>query len=226
MLVSGRVLPSLRLCSLSVGFLMFFHESGLITNKTGTKKTAARPYYWTQRMWSFEVACLTHDFVWKNPENQRLEMAGTKGKGNHSRWWFQIFFIFTPTCKRFPFWQIFFKGVETTNQSSKPPFLGSMFNFPRFIFWFKPKVSEQCRIWRHHDRYQHCAEPPDLSVTLWVKDPFPKTTNETTIRQAYISILIYIYIYIYIFIVEHPSEPPEMFIHYVAGHESWDAKTL
>ena len=33
-----------------------------------------------------------------------------------SRWWFQIFFIFTPTCGRFPFWLIFFKGVETTNQ--------------------------------------------------------------------------------------------------------------
>ena len=37
-------------------------------------------------------------------------------------WWFQIFFIFTPTWGRFPFWLIFFKGVETTNQS-------------RFWFW-------------------------------------------------------------------------------------------
>ena len=33
-----------------------------------------------------------------------------------SRWWFQIFFIFTPTWGRFPFWLIFFKGVGTTNQ--------------------------------------------------------------------------------------------------------------
>ena len=32
-----------------------------------------------------------------------------------SRWWFQIFFIFTPTWGRFPFWPIFFKWVETTN---------------------------------------------------------------------------------------------------------------
>ena len=31
-------------------------------------------------------------------------------------WWFQIFFIFTYTWGRFPFWLIFFKGVETTNQ--------------------------------------------------------------------------------------------------------------
>ena len=32
------------------------------------------------------------------------------------RWWFQTFFIFTPTWGRFPFWLIFFKWVETTNQ--------------------------------------------------------------------------------------------------------------
>ena len=33
-----------------------------------------------------------------------------------TRWWFQIFFIFTPIWGRFPIWLIFFKGVETTNQ--------------------------------------------------------------------------------------------------------------
>ncbi len=33
-----------------------------------------------------------------------------------TRWWFQIFFIFTPTWGRFPIWLIFFKWVETTNQ--------------------------------------------------------------------------------------------------------------
>ena len=37
---------------------------------------------------------------------------------NETRWWFQIFFIFTPTWGRFPIWLIFFKGVETTNQES------------------------------------------------------------------------------------------------------------
>ena len=31
-------------------------------------------------------------------------------------WWFQIFLIFTPNWGRFPFWLIFFKGVETTKQ--------------------------------------------------------------------------------------------------------------
>ena len=33
-----------------------------------------------------------------------------------SSWWFQTFFIFIPIWGRFPFWLIFFKGVETTNQ--------------------------------------------------------------------------------------------------------------
>ena len=34
-----------------------------------------------------------------------------------SRWWFQIFFIFTPSWGRFPIWLIFFRWrVETTNQ--------------------------------------------------------------------------------------------------------------
>ena len=33
----------------------------------------------------------------------------------NARWWFQIFFIFTPIWG-FPFWLIFFRWVETTNQ--------------------------------------------------------------------------------------------------------------
>ena len=37
-----------------------------------------------------------------------------------SSWWFQIFFIFTPTWGRFPIWLVFFKWVETTNQISSP----------------------------------------------------------------------------------------------------------
>ena len=35
---------------------------------------------------------------------------------NKTRQWFQIFFIFTPIWGRFPFWLIFFRWVETTNQ--------------------------------------------------------------------------------------------------------------
>ena len=35
---------------------------------------------------------------------------------NYTGWWFQIFFIFIPTCGRFPIWLTFFRWVETTNQ--------------------------------------------------------------------------------------------------------------
>ena len=35
---------------------------------------------------------------------------------NMTRWWFQTVFIFTPIWGRFPFWLIFFRWVETTNQ--------------------------------------------------------------------------------------------------------------
>ena len=41
---------------------------------------------------------------------------------NLSGWWFQIFFIFTPTWGRFPFWLIFFRWVETTNQLWLSPY--------------------------------------------------------------------------------------------------------
>ena len=34
----------------------------------------------------------------------------------YSGWWFQIFFIFNPIWGRFPFWLIFFRWIETTNQ--------------------------------------------------------------------------------------------------------------
>ena len=40
------------------------------------------------------------------------------GKIHHpilAGWWFQIFFMFTPTWGRFPIWLIFFNWVETTN---------------------------------------------------------------------------------------------------------------
>ena len=50
-------------------------------------------------------------------------------KFSTTRWWFYIFLIFTPKIREMiPFWLIFFKGVETTNQTS-----------PRFIYirWWK-----------------------------------------------------------------------------------------
>ena len=48
-------------------------------------------------------------------KNSLRSLAGDKQ--NSAGWWFQTFFIFTPIWGRFPFWLIFFKWVETTNQS-------------------------------------------------------------------------------------------------------------
>ncbi len=41
--------------------------------------------------------------------------GGLRFSGLHTRWWFQIFFIFTPTWGNDPIWLIFFTWVETTN---------------------------------------------------------------------------------------------------------------
>ena len=50
-------------------------------------------------------------------------------------WWFQIFFIFTPTWGRFPSWLMFFRWVETTNSTSVSK------NRRSNIFDVKPGVS-------------------------------------------------------------------------------------
>ena len=51
------------------------------------------------------------------PSQAQGKVTQKLGIQRNTRWWFQIFFIFTPTWGRFPFWLIFFKGVETTNQN-------------------------------------------------------------------------------------------------------------
>ena len=53
-----------------------------------------------------------------------------------ARWWFQIFCIFTPTWGNDPFWLIFLKWVETTNQLN----LSTLRILPlkNWLFW-RPK---------------------------------------------------------------------------------------
>ena len=85
-----------------------------------------------------ECSMLIFRVVWihaqvSSPASTEARQSGSReGKGgghrSHSHqkaeqrilalfgWWFQIFFIFIPVWGRFPFWLIFFKGVETTNQ--------------------------------------------------------------------------------------------------------------
>ena len=44
-----------------------------------------------------------------------LGVFGRYESNTFSRWWFQIFFIFTPSWGNDPIWLIFFRWVETTN---------------------------------------------------------------------------------------------------------------
>ena len=64
---------------------------------------------------------------------------------NSPKWlsvsWFQICFLFTPSWGRFPFWLIFFKGAETTNQ------LWVLFFFFGLQFWRVEKKNKTFRSW-------------------------------------------------------------------------------
>ena len=57
-----------------------------------------------------------HRLGWRFP-TKMLKLSDPK---EQARWWFQIFFIFTPTWGKNPIWLIFFRWVETTNQTSQP----------------------------------------------------------------------------------------------------------
>ena len=58
-------------------------------------------------------------------------------------WWFQTFFIFTPIWGRLPFWLIFFRWVETTNQDDKKLLQGFIY-LSMSSFWFG------MIIWKNH----------------------------------------------------------------------------
>ena len=52
-------------------------------------------------------------------------------EGILTRWWFQIFFIFTRTWGNDPIWLIFFKWVQTTNQLTYLHISLHVFNPPK-----------------------------------------------------------------------------------------------
>ena len=74
-----------------------------------------------------------------------------------TRWWFQMCFIFNPIWGRFPFWLIFFRWVETTNQKS--------------IFWW-----EDIKTYQNHVGRTICFDSIDFESTLfdpqWVVNGF------------------------------------------------------
>ena len=74
----------------------------------------------------FEASLTPFPSIWggwvlsyKDPKRFRLVKHEMSQISRLSGWWFQIFFIFTSIWRRFPFWLIFFRWAETTNQLSK-----------------------------------------------------------------------------------------------------------
>ena len=59
----------------------------------------------------------------KYDDQKILYMAVFFDQTTKTRWWFQIFFIFTSIWGRFPFWLIFFRWVETTNLKNPGAFV-------------------------------------------------------------------------------------------------------
>ena len=88
------------------GFIFRFHVSfpGCIHRKTPVRST------WPVS-WSAAVCRKRNIEVFKC----HIVTGTSEIQTGFSRWWFQIFFISTPTWGRFPFWVIFFNWVETTN---------------------------------------------------------------------------------------------------------------
>ena len=64
----------------------------------------------------------------------------TSANVNWSGWWFQIFFMFTPTWGDDPIWLIRFKGAETTNQDAFP----TIFPPPKKKFLWTPPPKKKC----------------------------------------------------------------------------------
>ena len=82
-----------------------------------------------------------------------------------ARWWFQIFFLFTSIWGRFPFWLIFFKWVETTNQIC---YVG--FSWTKMLDLFawrdpRPQVYACFLIWKKPRKFKSRWQ----ALGLWVK---------------------------------------------------------
>ena len=76
----------------------------------------ARPLAQTMNSCTLRIRCLGETTCYSAWSSFRSMSGDPIFLHRWSRWWFQIFFIFTPVWGRFPIWLIFFKWVETTNQ--------------------------------------------------------------------------------------------------------------
>ncbi len=95
------------------------------------------------------------EFHFRNCGRTRVPRChwGIVWNGYKSRWWFQIVFIFIPIWGRCPFWLIFFRWVETTNQKMDYiffwwcHFLWSFQFFDVCVFYFTFYVSKYLWHW-------------------------------------------------------------------------------
>ena len=113
-----------------------------------------------------------------------------------SGWWFQIFFIFTPIWGRFPFWLIFFKWVETTNQ---------------FLFFLKlgsfkccdiPSESRPNSLQRFllGESFGLICQAQGANFTKSLNGTFLFFLGGSDLILTWVCICIYIHIYIYIYL--------------------------
>ena len=75
--------------------------------------TGPRKFHSTSRLCDFTTGSILNHDVCILESNMRSMYT--------TRWWFQTFVIFTPIWGRFPIWLIFFRWVETTNQTKILP---------------------------------------------------------------------------------------------------------
>ena len=114
------------------------------------------------------------------------------------RWWFQICFIFTPTRGRFPFWLIFFNGVENTNQLliSSPPawwILGYRFLFVRHIF-SKPLLTSGMRLEGDPEKGSRLKETLEKwsGFTAWkLRSNRQKTTLGSLVVEVVVVVVVF-----------------------------------
>ena len=96
--VRDQTVKQVEICVLETGSFRIWNEAHHSTDEGYSYDANSSQLGWGLKSW------FASSLAWPRPAGVCL-----------SRWWFQIFFIFTLIWGRFPFWLIFFKGVETTN---------------------------------------------------------------------------------------------------------------
>ena len=117
-----------------------------------------------------------------------------------TRWWFQIFSIFTHISGRFPFWLIFFRWVETTNQLTISWWLTgfALFHQPRnwvphrwslgsytISEWAAPKrLPQRC--------FSNDAGPTPRKMNGWEPKNTPQLEKEHHLNQTIMTFRFYV----------------------------------